>query len=225
MTVRRRGNQSEPLATLPGVDVGRRLATPMSRATSKRRVKGPPASPTPWVAVVLGIDTATVSGWAINVCGKRVDSGEVHTHDTAGLDQVVQWAVNLGELADDIPVAMVLEQPWGGDVRIVTALGAASERWLRAWRDHGQAGHRVIRVMPSSWRAAVFGRARHGLRRDAIRELEQETASQIARRPVGSDEAPAILIARWGSHASKVGNSIGVKARRATLKQWSEGKR
>lgn len=155
--------------------------------------------------------------------GQRVDSGEIHTHDTAGLDERVSWACNLSELAR-VPLVMVLEAPWGGDVRIVTALGAASERWLRAWRDAGQAGGRVVRVMPSTWRSAVLGRISHGMKREEIRAVEQAAAERLTRRPVGPDEAPAILIARWGAHAAKVGVAIGVRAQRASLKSWTQGK-
>lgn len=201
-----------------------RLVTPMARAATRKSASAKPTpAPAPWLAVVLAVDTATVSGWAISVNGQRVDSGEIHTHDTAGLDARVAWAVNLGELAR-VPVVLVLEAPWGGDVRIVTALGAASERWLRAWRDAGQAGGRVVRVMPSTWRSAVLGRVNHGMRRDEIRAVEQAAAERLARRPVGPDEAPAILIARWGSHAAKVGAAIGVRAVRASLKSWIQPK-
>jgi hypothetical protein len=116
----------------------------------------------------------------------------------------------------------VLEAPWGGSVAVVAALGAARERWLRAWRDAGQAGGRVVKVTPSVWRGPVLGRQWVSAPREEVRPQEQLVARAIAGRAVGEDEAPAILIAKWGSHAAQVGRAIGKRASKASLKSWTQ---
>jgi hypothetical protein len=79
----------------------------------------------------------------------------------------------------------------------------------------------VVRVMPSTWRSAVLGRATVGMEREAIRALEQRVAAVLVGGAVGPDEAPAVLIAHWASHAGKVGKAIGARARKASLKSWT----
>lgn len=202
------------LAALPSGD-GRRLPTRLVAARSRR---ASPA-PKPWACVVLGVDTAATSGWAIAVSGKRVDSGELDTLDTPELERVVRWAVDLGRLGA-LRVVLCLEAPWGGPVAVVAALGVARERWERAWRDAGQTVRRVVRVNPSTWRAAVLGRGAIGMPRDAVRALEQRVARGLVGRELGADESAAVLIARWGAHAGEVGKAIGVRGRRESMAQW-----
>jgi uncharacterized protein (UPF0254 family) len=170
---------------------------------------------------VLGVDTAAQSGWAIAVSGKRVDSGELSTLDTAELERVVRWAVDLGRVGG-LRVVLCLEAPWGGSVAVVAALGVARERWERVWRDAGQTVRRVVRVNPSTWRAAVLGRGAIGLEREAVRALEQRVAAWLVgpARELGPDEAAAVLIAAWGAQAGEVGRAIGVRGQRESLKQW-----
>lgn len=176
-------------------------------------------SPKPWACVVLGVDTAATSGWCIAVSGKRVDSGELSTLDTPELSRVVRWALDLGRLGG-LRVVLVLEAPWGGSVTVVAALGAARERWEGVWRDAGQTPRRVVRVNPSTWRSAVLGRSSIGMSRDAVRAFEQGVARAVVGKPLGPDEAAAVLIARWGSHAGEVGKVIGVKGRKASMRAW-----
>jgi hypothetical protein len=168
---------------------------------------------------VLGVDTAARSGWAIAVSGKRVDSGEVDTLNTPDIERVVRWAIELGRVGG-LRVVLVLEAPWGGSVSVVAALGVARERWERAWRDAGQTVRRVVRVNPSSWRAAVLGRSSIGMPREQVRALEQGVACRLVGRALGPDESAAVLIARWGAHAGEVGKAIGVRGRKASLAQW-----
>jgi hypothetical protein len=168
---------------------------------------------------VLGVDTAAQSGWAIAVSGKRVDSGELSTLDTPELERVVRWAVDLGRVGG-LRVVLVLEAPWGGSVAVVAALGVARERWERAWRDAGQTVRRVVRVNPSTWRAAVLGRGAIGMERDAVRALEQSVARRLVGKELGADESAAVLIARWGAQAGEVGRAIGKRGQRESMKQW-----
>jgi hypothetical protein len=209
MTPRRRARHSA--LTLPGVDYeryGRRAVTPAARATAHARPRTEAPAPKPWLCVVLGVDTASTSGWCIAVTGRRVDSGELDTLDPAELARVVRWAVDLGTVGS-LPVVLVLEAPWGGTVATLVGLGAARERWLRAWRDAAQAAGRVVRVKPSTWR-------------EETREQEQLVARAMVGRVVGADEAAAILIARWAGHAGAVGRAIGKRASKASLRAWTQ---
>jgi len=189
-------------------------------APRRSRTKAPSPAPLPWDAVVLGIDTARRSGWAIAVQGKRVDSGELDTLDAGEVQRVVAWAVSLGALGR-LPVVLVLEAPWGGSVSVVAALGAARERWMAAWRACGQSPRRVVRVQASTWRCGVLGRVTAGMEREAVRALEQSVANRLAGKALGPDEAPACLIAYWGGWAGQVGKVIGVRARKASLRKWT----
>ncbi len=219
--MKRRRPQLQFLPGIPLEGVSARAVTPLARATSRRATTTEAPAPRPWLAVVLGIDTARQSGWAISVSGRRVDSGECDTLDAASLTHVVRWAVDLGEVAN-LPVALVLEQPWGGDPRIVAALGAARERWLRAWRDADQAKARVVLVSPSTWRGPVLGRGWVSAPREQVRAQEQLVARALVGREVGGDEAAAVLIARWASHAGAVGRAIGKRASKASLRSWTQ---
>ncbi len=196
---------------------GTRLPTRLVPARSRR----PSPAPKPWACVVLGVDTAARSGWAITLFGKRMDSGELDTLDTAKLEQVVRWAVDLGR-AGGLRVVLCLEAPWGGSVAVVAALGVARERWERAWRDAGQTVRRVVRVNPSTWRAAVLGRSSIGMPRAEVRALEQRVAGWLVGpgRVLGPDESAAVLIAAWGAQAGEVGRAIGKRGQRESMKQW-----
>lgn len=197
-----------------------RAPTPLSRATATRSRFREAPTPKPWLAVVLAIDTARRSGWALGQCGKLVRAGEVDTLDEAIVDQIVANAVELAASVS-LPCVLVLESAFGGSVDVVSALGVARERWLRAWRGADQALGRVVKVQPSSWRAPVLGSSSIGLPREQVRELEQRSATVIAGYPVGPDEAAAILIARWGAHAALVGKAIGKRASKASLRAWT----
>lgn len=206
---------------LPGVDVGHaRAVTPHARANMRRRKVEAPL-PNPWDAVLIAVDTAATSGWAVSVSGKRLDSGEVDTLDADRLESIVRWAVSLGAEHKQ-PVVIVLEKPWGGNVTIVSALGAARERWMRAWRGADQSRGRVVLVSPGTWRSAVLGGYWVSARRDNVRVHEQLVARAVKGAPVGPDEAAAILIARWAAHASAIGKVIGKRAIKASLRAWAK---
>lgn len=209
-----RRSTQQPLFSLPSAP------RPVSRSVrASVRSKALSPSPRPWSAVVLAVDTAARSGWAIAVQGERVDSGELDTLDFIEIERVVRWAIELGQ-AGGLKVVLVLEAPYGGSVSVVAALGVARERWERAWRDAGQTVRRIVRVQPTPWRVAVLGRQVIGMRRAAVRALEQRVARALIGKALGDEEAPAVLIARWAAYAGAVGKAIGVRGRRASLKAW-----
>jgi len=197
-----------------------RAPTPLSRAVGRQRERRAAPAPKPWLAVLLSVDTARRSGWGVSVSGRRVDSGELETLDEAAIDKVVLWAVDLAAL-QQLPLVLVLESPWGGNVHVVAALGQARERWRRAWCAAGQASARIVKVTPNEWRGPVLGSRYVKAPREEIRAQEQLIARAMVGRVVGPDEAPAILIGHWGSHAAEVGKAIGKRAQRASLKSWT----
>lgn len=201
-----------------------RPPTAMSRATARPRSRREAPAPRPWLCVVLAVDTAKRSGWCISVSGQRVDSGELDTDTVIAsrlLARLVRWAVDLGARGG-LPVVLVLEKAWGGSTIIQASLGAARERWLRAWREAGESPGRVVLVQPGTWRSVVLGSDSIGTKRDVVRAVEASFASTLMGRPVtGGDECAAILIARWAGQAAVVGKVIGKRAQRASLNDWT----
>lgn len=191
-----------------------------------KRAKRSAPAPKPWLAVVLAVDCASRSGWAICVVGKLCASGELDTLNTPAIEAVVaqalERAVTLGR-----PCVLVLEDIWGGSVSTIAGLGAARERWLAVWRAlAGKVGHKgkVVRVPVSTWRAAILGEGYGSAERDQARPVEQSMARGIKGSAVGPDEAPAICLGRYGAQAGDVGKVIGERARKASLAAWTGGR-
>jgi hypothetical protein len=213
--------------TLPGMDVGPK-AGPVSAAAralcvphSKSRSRPVPA-PKPWEAVVISVDAAGKSGWAIGLRGKVVESGE---HDTARHPEltlgVVQRGVSLAKL-HELPVVMVLEFMWGGRFTATVGCSIACDRWRTAWRAAGQSRGRMGRVQPKQWRGPVLGTHWAHAKRDEVRPVEQAMARGIVGRDdVGEDEAPAICMQHWAARSALVGKLIGKRASDASLRLWT----
>jgi len=217
--------------TLPGMDVGRKAGpvSPASRALCAKpgRTKREAPAPRPWEAVLLVVDTAKVSGWAIGVSGSLKHHGEHDTEAHPELTTAVVYRVLCLSVRHLLPVVMVLEAPYGGakhagQVHVLIALGVAKERWLRAWREAGQAKSRVCTVEPSVWRGPVLGSWAVGLKREQVRASELSMARGIVgRNDVEPDEAAAICIHHWAAHAAKVGEKLGKRAQRASMAAWT----
>lgn len=164
----------------------------------------------PLPAVILAVDTARRSGWAVRVRGQHAASGEVDTLESADVSAVVAWSTRVARRAG-LPLVLVLEAPFGGPVAIIASLGAARERWLVPWRSSGHTELRVVRVQPSTWRAAVLGSNWSRAERDRVREHEQRVAQRmLGGVEVGADEAAAVLIGVWAERARSVGVAAGV---------------
>lgn len=177
--------------------------TPRPRRRRARR-KREAASAVPLRCVVLAVDTAANSGWA--VCAGRDEYlafGEADTLDAAALAYIVQWAA-ASAASVGVPLVLALEAPFGGPVAMLLGLGAARERWLVAWRGGGQPRARVVFVQPAEWRAPVLGKRWARAPRAEVRAHEQATAASIVGERTRADESAAILIARWGLRAAKV---------------------
>ena len=210
--------------TLPGLPepmLQRRPGAPLRRSGSKRQ---PSPAPKPWECVVLGVDTARRSGWSVWARGVLIARGEVDTLDEAALRAVIS-RVLAGAAELGLPAVLVLERAYGGNVHVVSALGAAAERWLKPWRELA-IGHRgrVVREQPSGWRAAVLPDWYPAMPREDCRKAERAFALAITGADdIGPDEAPAVCIGYWGSRAGKVGRLLSKTAQRASLAAWGGG--
>src|SRR5262245_49951769 len=141
MTRKRRTRGPDPRQLfLTGVDLGVGAPTPLSRATAKRRSRVEAPAPKPWHCVTLNVDTARRAGWSVYDRGRYIESDEFDT-DTKEAEAKIEYVVAKAReyaSAVKLPLVLVLEAPWGGSVIVITALGVAKERWLRAWRNAGE---------------------------------------------------------------------------------------
>ncbi len=212
------------LLHLPGFEPSApvRPVSPAARALSSRDKHRTAPAPKPWECVVLAVDTARQSGWALYVVGKYEQSGEIDTLDATGVELVVSIALERA-MALGKPLVMALEFRYGGRQWVTAGLAVACERWRAAWRKAGISERRALKVGPSTWRAAVLGSPWAHARREGVRSVEQAVAAGLARRAVGPDEAAAVCIGHWASHAPEVGKAIGKRASKASLKSWLGG--
>lgn len=191
----------------------------MTRRRTRARKAAAKPMPKPWCCVVLAVDTAGVSGWAIRAAETQLEFGEVDSRDEAAVERIVRWAIRTARRLG-WPVVLVLEAPWGRRTKTVAGLGAARERWERAWRLYGQSDERIVRVQVATWRAAVLGRYWVSAPREEVRTHEQRTAAELVGEDVGADEAPAILIAKWAAYAARTGQAIGRDALLGSMQHW-----
>ena len=165
-----------------------------------RRKQPAPLPPlnAPLDAVVLCIDSAKRSGWAIYVRGVLYAYGECGDRQTDRA-RVVADAVSVA-YRYAIPTAMVLEVPWGGySAAVVVSLTRSAEAWRIAWSLAGQDAARCIERTASDWRKRLFGTRK--MPREQARVLEGAYARQVVLKvrgpdhtPIGGDAAAAICI-------------------------------
>jgi hypothetical protein len=172
--------------------------------------------------VIVTVDAARMSGWAIGVRGELVESGE---HDTERFPHrsayVCERAVRIAKLSE-LPVVIVLEFMWGGRVNATVGCAIACERWRAAWRAAGQARTRMGRAQPKQWRGPVLGTCWAHAKREEVRPVEQAMARGIVgRENVGEDEAPAICMQHWAARSALVGKLIGKRASESSLRVWT----
>jgi hypothetical protein len=187
----------------------------------ERKAKLPPSA-VPHQCVLLALDTAENSGWALYVRGKLHGFGEVdmlRAEDRGewNADRVCMHAIWEAGYLEKLPCVMVYERPFRGTVQ-----GQWIGAWKRAWVLNNGRKAAMVGVYPSSWRARVFGRG--NMDRDTARELETRRASGIVcddmtdtSNDVRPDESAAICIGQWAIHAGEVGAKVPKRA-------WSGGK-
>jgi hypothetical protein len=183
----------------------------------------------PHRCVVLGVDAGKAGGWGIAAEGKLVQFGELDGFDLAAVCAVVRAALQLAEILD-VHAVLVMERPAtyrGSGKRsfgAVLGMGGARGVWRAAWQSEGGNARRVVDAPIATWRSQVLGQGWGGrVTREQVRPVEQAQARFIVRSEIGEgdvgkvgpDSAPAICIARWGSHAPQVAKRLPASARAA----------
>lgn len=174
------------------------------------RKRPAPASARPWQCMILAVDTAARSGWAHYRGGHYIHSGEWPIEKREAIEALVEGFVSdAGDLG--YPAVLVLERPFGGsNSGTLMALGAARHVWLTAWKRAGGSARKAVHVHVSTWRSRVLGVTRG----ETLRALERDVARRIKGAAAGPDEAPAILIGKWATHAAEVGKVLPAKLRK-----------
>lgn len=179
----------------------------------------PPARTLPNETVILALDQAMHTGWSIWCRGDLVSWGEldVNVIDTEAVRLVVVEALEMAA-AMGLPCTLVLEHAWGGNVATLQGMGAAKAVWTAMWDHCGGVKSRKVQVWPSHWRSRVLPRGYASAKREVVREQEQKSARALVGDdcgPLGDDEAPAILIGKWASHAQDVWDKLPKGFRKA----------
>lgn len=175
-------------------------AAPARRAKRRKpRRESLPPTATPLDAVIVALDSARTTGYAIYVRGRLRAFGELDARDAESrrvvLSQAIGWASMSG-----IPVGVALEVPFGGHYRAAQSLAATAELWRDSWRSLGQLPARCVERTAGDWRRVLFGSGALG--REHARHLERMLAERLVvsdMRPtspvrVGPDAAAAICI-------------------------------
>lgn len=164
--------------------------------------------------IVLGIDQAATSGWAIHVGGPKgriVAHGVARTWE-ARADVLTQALERAGGVIGEVLV--VFENHAGislskgsreegkaptRNTAVILGLGAARGRWEEALDRRGHPELMRLSVEPKAWRARVLGLAL-GASRERCKHAALEWASAALYKPIADDnEAEAICIASWGA--------------------------
>lgn len=163
-------------------------------------------------AAVLALDAARTTGAAFYARGQLRAWDEVDAHDPHARHTLVSEAIEAANLRG-LPLACVVETPYGGHMSAALSLTATVALWRDTWRALGRPELHFMELTVGQWRRAVFGRQR--MAREQARAREAHVALGYAYRDVprkaeqriGPDAAAAICL---GSVACR---SSGVRAR------------
>lgn len=149
--------------------------------------------------VVLALDTAQSTGWALYDKGSYVCSGECDPW--IGAVDVVERAWSQAQFCP-ARLAVVAERPWGR-LRAVEGLSVCWGGWRAHLLCRGVAPGHLLRVWPATWQSALF--PSRGLQ---VRGAAKACALQLAQRltgraELGADEADAICLGRWAADAAE----------------------
>jgi hypothetical protein len=167
--------------------------------------------------VILGIDPARSSGWALWA------SGHIDAFGVCGHARDRQDAVRLAQHAAadlDYPLVIVYERHTvGGGARwnpeTMMGMGEARGRWLEQLELAGVKRSHVIGVTPGTWRRAALGASTGRMQRDGLKALAVQSCKARGYPVTNDDEAEAILIALWGAQASAEVRQLATRKRRA----------
>lgn len=177
----------------------------MSYRITARGKLVPMDSKRPHSAVILAIDTATNSGWALFRRGQWLESGELQVSQADQIRTVIIAALGYGR-ASAIPVCIVLEKPpntpfhsFASTAKLIAARDAWETAWAELAKPERQKNHHV-RVYPQTWRSRVLGKTSG----PELPELERSNAMLVTNREPGPDEAAAVCIGVWACTAGEV---------------------
>lgn len=173
----------------------------------------------PHPCVILGIDPAASSGWAIFAYGKYITSGVAKTQSER--EYAVRLALNETLARIDMPkhdpVLVVVAEKWtrGGKwyAATMTGIGASWGKWVAELERVGLPKRRIVRVYPATWRGAVLGIGGRNATTEICHRLAILRANTLHLKRHGatrmcSDEAEAIAIAEWGTLAREVADVL-----------------
>lgn len=183
--------------------------------TPRRRKRAPagPASYTAWPCVILAVDAGRVSGWSVFVSGSPVAAGhgDVPAVCRYAIKDVIKAAVETG-----LPVVVAAES-WPLRWRPNGAPREAWGMWL-ASLDGMVPKRRIVRVQVGRWSAKILGSCALSTAQRRQRSVAVAGASLLRAgwpaRTLSSvpewshDEAAAVCIGLWASHAAEVGRVL-----------------
>jgi xanthine/CO dehydrogenase XdhC/CoxF family maturation factor len=180
----------------------------------RRTVPVGPPTPSPLRAVVFAIDSAKNSGTATYVNGKLIDYRELDARDPIARRQSVQHAITEAERRG-LPLALVIEAPFGGRVQAALSLHATVTLWRDTWIALRRPLDHFIEQTAGTWRRELFGHK--PLARPMARKLEALTALKFAERDmpeqrhyvIPPDAAAAICIGQVMIRSSSVREALG----------------
>lgn len=156
------------------------------------------ATITPLDAVLLAVDSARKSGWALYSRGQLIRFGECSSRLPHERAEVVAEALRFAH-ALELPVALVLEVPFGGPLKTLLSLAESAALWRDTWVSYEQQPRRVLEVLATEWRERMFGPGK--LPRDAARRFEALAAARIVQQSpqqnppeLGGDSAAAVCL-------------------------------
>jgi hypothetical protein len=152
--------------------------------------------------VLLAIDPAAVSGWAIFISGELHSSG-VATTQVDRMD-VVNAASCCASVAC-LPLVVIAETwSFGGnkkDPRATAAMQAGLQAKWGLWEaaiEESDGKIKVVRVNSRRWQTSVLTRLR--VRSETLKQIARHSASNLAHRPIEDEnEADAICIGFYGT--------------------------
>ncbi len=161
----------------------------------------------PHPAVILGIDPAKLSGWALATEVSPVFTLSGTAKTPRDRIAVIETALLAGKKRS-LPVIGVIEDftpgGWKSFVAILRS-GEARGRWLEHLE---RAEIPIANVDPGTWRTGIFGKHAARMTRDAAKTLAQTHVRALLKKEVSHDEAEAILLARYGCRCKEVASLL-----------------
>jgi hypothetical protein len=168
-------------------------------------------------AVILSIDSATVSGVALSVPegnGNRITEYETERLGEVKTSRARQdWVKDAAEAAQelDVPLVIVGEEwtPHGISTATYASLCESWGRWLESIElvlgrlDTPPVVH-IVRVNPNTWRAAVLGKGRAKKSAELKKQAVQYAALALDQPMLSDNVAEALCIRVWASRAAEV---------------------